>query len=105
MPRVEFIRSETVAREHRLPMPVAREIVIDETQRALRRSGVAWGLLLCGIAGAAWLATGSGAGGKPALALMLGSMVGWVALGRVLAGPAIRQTAMEKAARIAAAGR
>ena len=38
----EIITADAVAKEYRLSEPIAREIVAEETQRALRRSWVAW---------------------------------------------------------------
>lgn len=100
MPRTAFIRSDDVARQYRLPSPMAREIVNAATSQALRRSVSAWVLLVGGIGGAGWLWAQHGMGSKAATSVLMGTMFCWWVLGRLLAGPGIREAAAAKAARI-----
>lgn len=96
----EIVTTEVVAREYRLNEPLAREIVAEETQRALRRSWVAWLVFLVGLGLAGYLYFASGSDKTTALWVLIGSMSAWMLVGRFLAGPAIRRAAKAKAARL-----
>ncbi len=96
----EIIRTETVAKEYELSEPLAREIVTEETQRALRGSWVAWLILLLAVACAGYVFFAPAAHKNSAFWLLLGIIATWLAVGRYLAGPAIRKAAKEKAARL-----
>lgn len=96
----EIVRTETIAREFGLKEPLAREIVSEETQRALRRSKLAWLVLLSGLAFAGWLYTAPGPGRSAGFWVLLGTVAAWLVIGRYFAGPAIRKAAAAKAARI-----
>jgi uncharacterized protein involved in cysteine biosynthesis len=97
----EIITADAVANEYRLSEPLAREIVAEETQRALRRSWAAWLVFLAGIGLAGFLYFVPGSDKSSALWVLLGSMGVWMLLGRYLAGPAIRKAAKDKASRLA----
>lgn len=95
----KFVRSGDLAREFNLPEPLARQIVMEHTRQALRRSGVAWTVLLAGCAAAAWLRLGPAPNGDLALKVLIGTAVAWLVAGRLLAGPGARQAARERSTR------
>lgn len=96
-----MINSAGIARQYGLNATLASEIVADETQRALRRSALAWLVLLAGIvaAGATYFVLDGES--TPALWILVGSCSGWLLLGRRLATPAIHAAAHAKAQRLA----
>ncbi|MBB5016448.1 hypothetical protein [Rehaibacterium terrae] len=96
----EIVTTEVVAKEYRLNEPLAREIVAEETQRALRRSWVAWLVFLAGLGVSGYLYFAPGADKTTALWVLIGSISAWMLVGRYLAGPAIRKAAQAKAARL-----
>ena len=96
----EIITADVVAKEYRLSEPLAREIVAEETQRALRRSWAAWLVFLAGLGLAGFLYFLPGSDKSSALWVLLGSMGAWMLVGRYLAGPAIRKAAKDKASRL-----
>ena len=87
----EIVTTEVVAKEYRLNEPLAREIVAEETQRALRRSWVAWLVFLVGLGVSGYLYFAPGADKTTALWVLIGSISAWMLVGRYLAGPAIRK--------------
>lgn len=96
----EIVRTEAITKDYGLKEPLAREIVMEETRRALRRSKVAWLILLTGIGLAGWLYAQPAVDRGNAIWTLIGSFALWMAVGRYLAGPAIRKAAAEKAARL-----
>ena len=97
----EIITADTVAKEYRLSEPIAREIVAEETQRALRRSWVAWLVFFSALGVAGYLYFVPGSDKTTGLWLLIGGLSTWMLVGRYLAGPAIRKAARDKAARLA----
>ena len=97
----EIITAEIIQKEYRLSDALAREIVAEETQRTLRRSAIAWLILLCGVglSGVSYFIVGSD--NFSGVWVLAGSLGAWVWVGRHLAGPAIRWSAQAKAARLA----
>ena len=96
----EIITTHAVAKEYRLSEPLAREIVAEETQRALRRSWLAWLVFLAALGFAGFLYFTPGSNKTTALWVLIGGVSTWVLVGRYLAGPAIRKAAKDKAARL-----
>lgn len=97
----EIITTGAVAKEYGLSAPLAREIVAEETQRALRRSWVAWLVFLAGLGLAGYLYSVPGSDKSSAIWVLLGGLGAWMLVGRYLAGPAIRKAAKDKASRLA----
>ena len=96
----EILTSGAVASEYKLTEQLARDIVTEETRKALLRSWGAWLLFLCVIAAAAWVFASPVVEKTSALWVLIGFMSAWMLVGRYLAGPAIRRAAAEKAARL-----
>ena len=97
----EIITADAVAKEYRLSEPIAREIVAEETQRALRRSWVAWLVFVSALGLAGYLYFVPGSDKSTGLWLLIGGMSTWMLVGRYVAGTAIRKAARHKAARLA----
>lgn len=95
-----LINAEDVAREYRLSETLARDIVSGETQRALRRSPLAWIVFVAGLGLSGFLYFMPGAARDSALWVLIGCLAGWMMVGRYLAGPAIRRAAKDKAERL-----
>lgn len=95
-----LIKAEDVAREYRLSETLARDIVSGETQRALRRSPLAWIVFLAGLGLSGFLHFMPGAGRDSAIWVLIGCLAAWMMVGRYLAGPAIRRAAKDKAERL-----
>jgi hypothetical protein len=100
----EIVRTEAIAKDYGLKEPLAREIVLEETRRALRRSKLAWLILVAGIGLAGWLYAQPAVDRGNAIWALIGTFALWMAVGRYLASPAIRQAAAEKAARLQGSG-
>lgn len=96
----EIISTATVATEYQLSESLAREIVMEETRRALVRSWVAWLFFFAGLAIAGYIFSVRAADKNSAIWILLGTLSAWLMIGRYLAGPAIRKAAQEKAARL-----
>ena len=95
-----IVRTAAIAKEYGLKEPLAREIVTEETQLALRRSKVAWLVLLGGASFAGWLLFSPGSSRDSAIWILLAVVAFWLMLGRYLAGAAIHKAAADKATRI-----
>ncbi len=96
----EIISAAAVAKEFELSESLAREIVSEETQRALRRSWAAWLFLVAGLSIAGYVVAVPTADKNSAVWILLAIFSAWILVGRYLAGPAIRAAAREKAARL-----
>ena len=95
------MQPESISKEFDIPIQLAREIISDETQRALRTNWQAWTLLVAMLAIAGWLFF---VVKITWLGLFVGSSgaIAWRLLGTHLAAPKIRQAAKDKGARLAA---
>ena len=95
-----FLRVDELASAFHLPIDVAREIVTEQTRRALLRSVSAWMLFVLMLASASWFAVSH----LPAacyLTVALGAI--WFSTGHVLARSSILSAARHKESRLAAA--
>lgn len=99
---MHIIDAGTIAEEFGLPVPIAREIIADETQRALRSRWQPWAWLAITLPVVAWCyANTSSAERLAPLFLLAGSVLGLHFIARHLAGSAIRLAARKKADRLA----
>lgn len=96
----KLVRTEDIAKEFKLLEPLARELVMEQTRLALLRSGLAWFVLLAGLASAGWVYLESPENRDTAFRILLGTGIAWFLIGRMLAGQAIRRAARNRAARI-----
>lgn len=96
----EIVRTAAIVREYGLDEPLAREIVMEETRRALLRSRLAWLIFVAGLGCAGWLYMDVVSNRNSAFWVLIGALTLWLVVGRYLAGPAIRKAAAEKAARL-----
>ena len=100
MPKEEIVRADHIAKEFSLSNAVAREIVANQTQHALRKSKFAWAVLIIGLLVSGWLYFEPAANKPTALWILIFIITGWHSIGRYQAGPAIRAAAREKSERI-----
>ena len=99
---MQIIDTGKLAKEFGLSESIAREIVADETQRALRTRWQPWVWLATTLPLVGWYYVSTPPEGRLGpFFVLLGSMVTWLLIARYLAGPAIRVAAKNKADRLA----
>jgi len=97
-----FVTTARLQRSYGLPKALARDIVVEGTQHALRRRWQPWAWLFASLmlpalaAGAGWVATWHG---RPGLLAVMVGCAGWAMLGRWLGGEAMLATAAARARR------
>lgn len=96
----EIVSAPDIAKEFRLSDEVAREIVAEETQRALKGNWQAWVLLLSGFLVAGLIYFSNNGNRTSAIFIMLFTGVSWTFVGRYLARSKIRDRARAKSERI-----
>jgi thiol:disulfide interchange protein len=97
-----FTKVETLVTQYELPKSVAREIIADETQTALRTRWQVWLWVVVAVAPAVWFFFQPHAGGRlAAFWILLAACVIWFALGSYFATTSIHAAAKAKAERIA----
>ena len=96
----EIVTTGNIAKEFRLSEVVAREIVAEETRKALLRHWQAWLLILCGFSVAFYIYFSDNGNRSSALWILIITAGGWLLIGRYFARSAIRTAARQKSERI-----
>ena len=96
----EIVTTESIAKEFSLSAAVAREIVAEETRKALLRHWQAWLLILCGFSVAFYIYFSDSGNRSSALWILIFTAGGWLIMGRYFARSAIRAAAHHKSERI-----
>ena len=96
----EIVTTGNIAKEFRLSEVVAREIVAEETRKALLRHWQAWLLVFCGFSVAFYIYFRDNGNSVSALWILIITAGGWMLMGRYFARSAIRTAAHQKSERI-----
>ena len=96
----EIVSSTQIAKEFRLGEALARDIVTEETRKALLRQWQTWLVIVCGLSVAGYLYFSTNGNSTSSVLVLVFTASCWLLIGRYFARTAIRTAARQKSERI-----